>query len=538
MTSRSIRPVHRPWTPGRREAKRRSHFKVIRAVALSPSDRRICKLTILGDDHVQFRTKTQEHYAPVESPAEEAGLGHASASEEDPFEQTSDNELVDQVAAVGKAISPIRPSQMASENPFRMTMTFGTTSNSARAPSRPASIEKRPVSRARASLDVDAFKRLLMTGTTTQMQQPAGKTINLSAGRAGSSTDTSSISRYSLFESIPEGQPDTPRTSHEISLSEDERRRVADDITPVSDSRRPPPPTHRHGQPVAKPRRAEAISSFSSDLNKPLPSPPTLAPTTQMEVVTSPVVMATDVIPSISASPSRRTPPKPPLSRQHSRAASHAGLSRTSSIDERRIPPEIGGPPPASRAREPLLTRRPPRPPPARRPTLDPRLNRSTSSSIGSTDGPGPPQSGISMEMPLSVSETPTSLALDRRPSTSSSATRLRLSGLGSVPSSASLTVTASFPPPPPPPRRSRGYSRDVVVEDGIPGAPIRSNTLPPSSSLSPPPPPPPPPTASSSSVSDTTEMDSSSLNAAMANLDALQQEVDELRRKFEKNKT
>ena len=85
-------------------------------------------------------------------------------------------------------------------------------------------------------MDVEAFKRLLMTGSselgtsTPPTALPAQVAHGL--GDGGSSTDASSVSRQSIFDAIQETHPaETPRTSHEISEPEDDRRVVGTDFT-------------------------------------------------------------------------------------------------------------------------------------------------------------------------------------------------------------------------------------------------------------------------------------------------------------------
>ena len=82
----------------------------------------------------------------------------------------------------------------------------------------------------RTSLDVDAFKRLILTGnavasataSSASLTSPQVQTLSQAnpAADCGNSTDTSSISRQSIFEPTLDAQLDTPRTSHEISASD------------------------------------------------------------------------------------------------------------------------------------------------------------------------------------------------------------------------------------------------------------------------------------------------------------------------------
>ncbi|OCK90917.1 uncharacterized protein K441DRAFT_424017, partial [Cenococcum geophilum 1.58] len=160
----------------------------------------------------------------------------------------------------------------------------------------------------RASLDVDAFKRLLMTGNTnpsgsgTPSSQPVlQNSISGAILESSSSTDTSSISRQSIFEPIHETHTESPRTSYETAGSDDDETASLMTEGRKIEKKKPPPPKHRHGKLVAS-RTPQTVSfadfspSFAlptpqnpsspgaptspqlnktnSDLNKPLPPPP------------------------------------------------------------------------------------------------------------------------------------------------------------------------------------------------------------------------------------------------------------------------
>ncbi|KAI9884907.1 MAG: hypothetical protein M1823_003314 [Watsoniomyces obsoletus] len=447
-------------------------------------------------------------------------------------------------------------------NPFRMSADTGPGQGRSGRISRPRP-SPRPVSfagkdaRGRASLDVDAFKRLLLTGTANPttaagMSSSAPKTSILLGGDAASITDASSISRHSIFESVPEGQSDTPRTSHEIS--EDERKRWRDDLVRGTEHRRPPPPAPapRHGKPLVTPTVHMTIDGSADDssdgrsnnrtprptttnLNKPLPSPPSASEKLDLaiNVHVQPALTPNDHINALlPLSPSRRTPPKPPLSRQHSRAASHASVSRTGSIEKPKkhdlaIPKSSDGP-----MVEVPRPRQAPRPPTPRRSTLERTL-----------DEPSP-------RLPDSLAlhgEFLTSLPLTREPSTSSTISR-HTSERGPGGSSSKRASTMGPPPPPPPPRRRRGSSRSSVQSGSL------SGLLPPfeppggymntprsvsegmeSSVLSRQRHSSPPPLSTEIKDKDMGMGASPNLNEALDDLTALQREVDALRGKMER---
>lgn len=169
----------------------------------------------------------------------------------------------------------------------------------------------------RASLDVDSFKRLLLTGYANlpnpspavpdALGRPSGTAHSLGSQLDGASvTDTSSMSKQSSLDVVRE----TPRTSHEISESEapEERKGVfpSSSLATVPSAlarKKPPPPSSRHGKlikielgadsvsppalssPLAPtPRKASSESATSlrspqgtTNVNKPLPAPPVRA---------------------------------------------------------------------------------------------------------------------------------------------------------------------------------------------------------------------------------------------------------------------
>ncbi len=163
-----------------------------------------------------------------------------------------------------------------------------------------------PSAGGKGTMNVDAFKRLLLTGQASEPAQASSWTTppQLGAhqatlgGDAGSITDASSISRQSIFDLTH--LQETPRTSHEISEPEDDRHGLLGRTPPKKQEspatlrKKPPPPSSRHGTLIkaeaTEGRRqdkdmtedaSEAMSSpprgrpaTPSDVNKPLPPSP------------------------------------------------------------------------------------------------------------------------------------------------------------------------------------------------------------------------------------------------------------------------
>ncbi|KAH8661581.1 hypothetical protein BGZ60DRAFT_530532 [Tricladium varicosporioides] len=331
----------------------------------------------------------------------------------------------------------------------------------------------------RASLDVEAFKRLLMTGnagtgkSSTPPPIPA-HAAHHSLGDGGSSTDTSSISRQSIFETIQEAHPESPRSSHEISEPDDERRGLTTGLQRSASNRKaPPPPNSRHGKLIRVELRDEpsintvytpptpptstgqnyfASSPVHSnrsqtDLNKPLPPAPNRASheSDRESVFDKEAAGKTPEPPSPSSSIRRKTPPVPPIARRRSQMISDSKLNRSNSgrlspkVEEDTISiseAEAGGRPRSGSGRAPP-------PPPSRRPA----------SIKGILHDPSSP--------PLT---SPSSISLPAPPPARGST---RHSSGGRPPSVISLDMStnnkrASIIPPPPPPHRHGRSSMDA----------------------------------------------------------------------------
>jgi hypothetical protein len=353
----------------------------------------------------------------------------------------------------------------------------------------------------------------------------------------GSSTDASSISRQSIFETIQEIHPESPRTSHEVSDPDEERRRMASNSTSISDRKKPVLPGSKHGKLIKvelkedgasitkSPRKSVAQEYLSTprarqrsrspkDLNKPLPPAPAGASheSDRESIFDKEAAGKIPEPPSPSTSLRRKTPPAPPFSRRRSQLVSNSKLSQTptgrlspnieedrSSLSGRDTPAA-----PSSSSKAP--------PPPPRRPN-------STKSS--------------SHEAPISPPVLPSG-ELDKPPSKSASAPlppparKLSIRHSNRPPSVISMdgvSKRSSIVPPPPPPPRQRASSRNSMEARTSGDYPHQSTDI----------------TRGESTASRPEEAKQSDVkpslgaNDILADLTALQREVDALRGQYEK---
>ncbi|KAJ4387675.1 hypothetical protein N0V93_008273 [Gnomoniopsis smithogilvyi] len=352
-------------------------------------------------------------------------------------------------------------------------------------------------------LDVEAFKRLLLTGQGPT-PSPGGET--------GSLAETSSTSRQSIFETTNTLQ-ETPRTSHETE-PEDDKASLVNQSAPApqrASSRRkkpPPPPATRHGKLIKMELKDKARAtgledrpsvgfvatgptptSPPRDVNKPLPVPP------EDDAVRNSIFdkEAAGKLPEVDIDPEADVvpPPRPPTPPNASHSSStpvqspppstlrkpmppprRTGHGRTDSKPQDDIPDDPATTPPRSslesqrsRSSSIRLNFAAPTPPPPRR-AAGHRQSPSVSSPISASatspsfpfpttadddDEAGPAMSSSSFAPKASPPVPPP----QRNPSLRKSASAaLNRKGHGAV--------------PPPPPPRTRGGSKGST--DGGPG--------------------------------------------------------------------
>ncbi|KAI0194298.1 hypothetical protein EV127DRAFT_333683 [Xylaria flabelliformis] len=407
----------------------------------------------------------------------------------------------------------------------------------------------------KGSLDVDSFKRLLLTGQSN-LPSPAQTTVDSAGNPSGvahtlgalqdgaSATDASSISKQSIFDALQE----TPRTSHEISESETPEDGKgflpSSPLTIVSSAsvrKKPPPPSSRHGKLIKIDLGAD-INSLSSesattlhssqgtDVNKPLPAPPSRAATD--EDVESPfdreaAGKVPEAFAELQAHPRPPTPPPTTRSRSGSQTS-------TQSRKPAAPPPRRHG---RSESKVPSIYHNNTNEDPPRS-SMESTHSRAESLRISANSAPAPPP--------------------PRRPGHARQGSSFAGIGHGGYsaisPSLSEKERTTSgangqtkLNPPPPPPTRKQSIRRPPSVrsmESNSGPAPLRRVSREKEGGALPPPPPPPRArggsrkgstgsvTVGNGSVTPTALETGKQGEDILADLDALQREVDEMMKK------
>ena len=392
----------------------------------------------------------------------------------------------------------------------------------------------------RPNYDVDEFKKLLLTGekfaheTIVPTVPPVSFQSYQSVGDSSSNTDASSISRQSIFDPSNVNLQESPETSRESSPSDDERQQLVADQGPSLHKVKPSAPRHRHGK-LVKANAPQTVSfedpslSFSkslaspksplapNDVHKPLsPLPPLSNPSDEFaqdqEMKESgSCSQATNV--QASRTPQTRNPPVPPLVRKHSqqrpKPPTFSGRSVRNTEEDPAEPTPIPQSPGATAFKAP-----PPPPPPPRRSGGLPRVNSSSSTSTSASLPPIHSQSAID-----DISPKPSKTRPPAPPNRSPT--------ISTVKRQPTQIPTGSPTVAPPIPRRRRGSSHSSYTPSGLSGdhrieanERLRSDSG--ASSIS-----------QFQITSTAPTPNSTESKDVMADLSALQKEVDELRGKF-----
>ncbi|KAF4300928.1 hypothetical protein GTA08_BOTSDO06874 [Botryosphaeria dothidea] len=347
--------------------------------------------------------------------------------------------------------------------------------------------------KAKGSMDVDSFKRLLMTGNAAPPPSSTSPTADIQprahitiGGDTSSGTEASSASRNSLFESVLQVHEDSPRSSYERTSfdggNDDDQSTLIGGERKLG-KKKPPPPKHRHGKSITRAPQVVSFSDFSpsfespgarpegpkrtaSDVHKPLPprprgssgpkqkdlpSPPPAEPVppkdpSDFHSADEPAdnLPPTKTPEQAPAAPQRRKPPTPPISRRHSQLKSSDSRSRSNSAATLSSQPEGSFP-----SAEQTPTTSPPPPPSLNKPPPPPPTRRSGAASSTAD------VSASAISRSSSRRSTASSMQNPRRSSH-------RLSGSALDMTSPSATVAVGGPPPPPPRRGSSKSSFEM----------------------------------------------------------------------------
>lgn len=498
-----------------------------------------------GGEHHTYPKYPLPERDPDEASSEEegdtAGEG-VHAEPEDPFQNEAPplpEEAMLGVAAGGVGQSPAQIQQPYTAgrgpppNPFEKTLEDIE---------RDGKQAEQMAGSGKAGMDVEAFKRLLLTG---QGPVPAPAPAPTQAGDGGSITETSSISRQSISDAAHVAQ-ETPRTSHEISEPEaddDKRALLSNPPAPQRTGSRkkapPPPPATRHGKLIKlelKDKEKEAslalerklsgsslarrpASTSPTDVNKPLPPPPDRAEDDVRNSIFD--KEAAGKIPEVDIDPDADVvpPPRPPTPPNASHSAS--------------TPVQT---PPASTLRKPSA------PPPRRHGSVK---SESRPTAAPTEEDTTPPRSSLesqrsrssSLRLSLAAPTPPPPRRGHHRqsPSVSSSASPMANNHSYPFPTSpGSGTDEQKLSPPPPPPQRNTSVRKS---SGGVASRPAKSG------GAAPPPPPRPRARGGSKGASSAPAVEEEAegegvdeaagdeaVRAMLADLDALQREVEAAR--------
>lgn len=344
-------------------------------------------------------------------------------------------------------------------------------------------------------LDVDAFKNILMGATAAPTPSVASQQQSKPQD-SSSSTDTSSVSRQSIFDPMHDAHPESPRTSFDDHHSDsddcgdDENLSLMGPVSTRPVEEGPPrPPKHTHGRvypqtvsfadfdesipsayPPSAPRTPPVNTQLlqgimrpstprsPSDLNKPLPPPPAepVAQTAAAGVSLGPseVQQPAAVSSAVEEQPqTKKAPPPPPTSRRQgttgaaqSRARSESNLSQSSTRTAEAS--ETG------RGTDPGLKPAPPPPPSRRSLPVSKAPSPANETPLGVASPVQAPVESSVMPPPPPRRQNRTGASVNRTPSNASRT---------SLPRSDSFSATNGQAPPAPPPRRGGASKRSSI---------------------------------------------------------------------------
>ena len=492
-------------------------------------------------DTVSFQTPEDE--SPADPFGAESDTGPITEDE-----STRQNTLSNS----GHTISNPHGTKPVPVNPFAKTLASLNAENQS-SPANSRSEQHRPdgeTNTNRPHYDVDDFKRLLLKGeknvpgTSTAVPTPVSFQRQHSIGDSSSNTDASSISRQSIFE--PTSGPafqESPRSSHDISPTDEERQQPVGGLPPTSGKIKPTAPKPRHGKLVKinapqtvsfedptlsfsssttsvtfPPSPAPKLPSTMSGVEKPLPALPDPSKSIQfaesVNSETEPAKGKSYSAPSdtqAGLTSQKRNPPAPPLSRRHSlRPKPFATSERSTPISEEGSQDSL----PLSQSPPTTSLKAPPPPPPP--PRRSGQVRGDSPSSISTSASPAGAQSQLrSNEHPVKSTKVPPPTPPNRSPSLSAVKRQ----------STQTFSGSPSMAPPPPPRRRGSSASSYSYNPSRLSGNYSTTATERMRSD------------SNASSISQLPLNSPTASNAesrdVLADLSALQREVDELRGKF-----
>ncbi|KAK5081628.1 hypothetical protein LTR05_007761 [Lithohypha guttulata] len=408
--------------------------------------------------------------SPPWQSSQPATPNYRAAFQHDPFEDLGraiEDRTIEEART--NAQGNTRGSTIAYQDPVRDTLSRFAAAPPHLHPQSSIAAHTQPGLAGRQSLDVDAFKRLLLTGERGTVTDSTATQSTYVLNDNSSSTDTISISQSSTAESSSRDTDGTPTLSpgHDRSSSHVPRNEIG---TSTSAQRVPPP--------APAPRRAKSVKSKPGVVMN--------SPATSSE--------PSEVIDTQEAAFKR--PPTPPLSRHHSQQVS--AFHTSEAID---IPTNLD-----RRTEHQGVNQRAPPPP------LPPGRRQQSSIQRTPSDDTTPTY-GNEVETAASLSSRRSSYDRPLPPVSRNSSISTKRQSLG-------LTNT----PPIPPPRRGRGSSRtsmdsfrpspsDVMSKDtDVENSLSRTGTTQPN-------------------VKDRSNLTSSNASSILSELANLQKEVDAARR-------
>lgn len=382
-----------------------------------------------------------------------APVDYHEALNTDPFQAEAssdeDNEVIAQALENAKTNASITTPEIKKNERYKEDAVKDTLSRFASAPRRNNFKDSENVPQdqgqpSKSAMDVDAFKRLLLTGNSGTSTPKGSVAHSLqpptfqSKSESSSSIDTASLSQKSLFESVPRPIEESPRSSYESDAKEVEFERPAISNNASQEGRKKPiPPKTRHGKLIGDssnatgdgqiiPYNAEVKTSseFASNVDN-------VSSSSSALYATSTAPHSAEAAMSESA---KKKPPTPPLARRKSQNNTPRPLVTRNSYTRQTLS-NIDSDAPPSPSSTSSASRIPP-PPPSRRPNSfsDRR---------------------ISNDLPAFVEENENAL--------SSVESRTDMSSAKKSSGNHRLSQTSSGAPPLPPPRKNRGSSRSSV---------------------------------------------------------------------------